>query len=56
MQGFVGLWVFFSVNYTICSFSLSKTVHLMVFYSKNTLNVQLDLSQLFTVYSKETFC
>jgi len=36
-----------------CSFSLPKTVNLTVFYSKITLNVP---SQLFTVYSKETFC
>jgi len=27
-----------------------------VFYSKITLNVPLYVSQLFTVYSKETFC
>jgi len=41
---------FFTVNYTMSSsFSLSKTVNLMVFYSK-------IISQLFTVYSTETFC
>ena len=48
---------FFTVNYTMtCSFLLPKTVNLMVFYSKIALNVPLALSQLFTVYSKETFC
>jgi len=36
-------------------FSLPKTVNLSVFYSKITLNVPLDISQLFTVYSKEPF-
>jgi len=35
--GNVNLW-FFSVNYAmICSFAISKTVNLMVFYSKITL-------------------
>jgi len=38
------------------SFSRPKTVNLTVFYSKTTLNVPLYISQLFTVYSKETFC
>jgi len=39
-----------------CYFSIPKTVNLTVFYSKITLNVPLFISQLFTVYSKETFC
>ena len=48
---------FFTVNFTMnCYFSLPKTVNLTVFYRKFTLNVPLDLLQLFTVYSTETFC
>jgi len=48
---------FFTVNFTMnCYFSLPKTVNLTVFYHKITLNVPLDLLQLFTVYSTETFC
>jgi len=36
----MSIYVFFTVNYTMsCSFSISKTVNLTVFYSKNTLNV-----------------
>jgi len=47
---------FFTVNYTkSCSFSISKTVNLTVFYSKITLNEPWDLSLLFTVYSTDTF-
>jgi len=41
---------FFTVNYKIsCSFSLSKTLNLTVFYSK-------FISQLFTIHIMETFC
>jgi len=40
---------FFTVNTRSCSFSLSKTVNLTIFYSK-------IISQLFIVYSTETFC
>jgi len=55
-QGIVAMsiYVFFTVNYTMsCSFSLSKTVNVMVFYSKITWNLPLDLSQLFTVYIRK---
>jgi len=48
----MSIYVFFTVNYTTsCSFSNSKTVNLTVFYSKITLNVPWDLSQLFTAYT-----